>query len=211
MTDFATAALSSNATMTTRSTFFVALALVTLSACDFADKSIGNEIVAGTSESGSSGAAEPATTEEEGDDDGGNVDDGMPAGSSDDAAADDSPSDPGCVLDDYFDEVGIGNYLCGYTPYGEDLELTHDCLLEYMADTRWVLALWTSPEEPVMVALLGETGPNGYVVTWYEQREGIVSSWTCAEVVDTPDCTVAPAEMCLTCVEPGAPTVLCPQ
>jgi hypothetical protein len=206
MTDFATAALSSNATMTTRSTSFVALALVTVSACDFADKSIGNEILAGTSESGSSGAAEPATTEEDGGD--ADVDDGMPVGSSDDAAADDSPSDPGCRLDDILDELELSNYICGYTPYNEDLRLTHDCVLEWDGEFT---ALWTSPTEPAMVAVARFAEVNGGTMHWYEQLDGVVSTWTCSDVVETPDCAVEPGEMCLTCVDPGEPTVLCPE
>ena len=209
-----------------------ALSLFVLAtACEFGEKSIGGEIAAMGSSSGDDGgdgasgnmsgsgnastsATTGAMTTGGGPTTGSSTDDsdGDPDGGSDPAGTEDTTGDapdpvgPDCDLGEYLDSVQLGNYICGYTPYTENLQLTHDCILEW---DGWLAALWLRPEQPIAEAIVVQPNETGRQIDWFEHESGTITTWTCADFVETPDCTVGPTDMCITCVDPGAPAVVC--
>lgn len=185
------------------------IAVSVLTACEFRGNSVGKEIpemqgdsgteTSSTGDDGASGNMNPNNTT--------SMDD---APSNDSTTEDGSAGDGqpvGCDLGDYMESIGNGNWICGYTPFNENLQLTHDCI------TSWnegeFNALWTRPEQPIAEAVHGNRTVETPFFEWYEHDSGTITTWTCSDIVETPDCAVTTTEMCLTCVDAGAPSVVC--
>jgi hypothetical protein len=199
------------------------LTVLVLPACEFRGNSVGKEIsdlqgdtgteTGSTGDDGASGNMNPTNAtsmSSNGDDDGAMDDSPASDGAMDDSGTgDDWPPPPpdDCNLDGYLESAGRGNYICGYTPHTEDLQQTHDCIVSW--DEYGFTALWTRPVQPIAEAIYADFTVTPTLFEWYQHDSGIVKAWTCSDIVETPDCTVGPTDMCLICVDPGTPVVVC--
>ncbi|HWB80962.1 MAG TPA: hypothetical protein VG755_38630 [Nannocystaceae bacterium] len=195
----------------------ILIAALALTACDFNGNSVGKEISNMQGDTGSETGTESGATGDDGAS--GNVNPtttaAMSSSADDDGAMEESetgddwppPPPADCDLGGYLESAGLGNYICGYTPFTENLQLTHDCILNW--DESGFTALWTRPEQPIAEAVYVDFAPAPTLIEWYQHDSGIVTTWTCSDIVETPDCTVGPTDMCLICVDPGTPMVVC--
>lgn len=190
--------------MNARRTAGILSCLLLATGCELGEKSIGDEVddVGAESTSSSSGdaGASPTTV-------------GMSstsAGSPSDAESSGDDGETGgavaCDLLEYLDTLQMLVFTCLYVPI-VDPQLTHDCVLT--TDGPY-LALWTRPEQPAAQAIASRDVDGFEQIDWYEHNSGTISTWTCAAIVEAPDCTVSRSDMCLVCVDPGTPTLVCP-
>lgn len=176
---------------------------LTAAGCELGHKSVGNEVPMTGDDASSSSTTDAEGTAGRTSTSASTSTDAEPS-TTDEGPA---PVGPGCDLGDFLESIGRASWICGYTPYDEDLLQTHQCVLGW--DEGSFGALWTRPEEPIAQAIYVDRAVEPEVVRWYEQDSGTIRTWTCTGLSESPDCDVSPLDMCLICAEPSTPEIVC--